>query len=477
MAEKSITERPRPHIVLLPSPGMGHIIPFVDLAKRLILHHGFTATILTFSNFSSPTKSAFLYSFPSGLSSLSLPHIPLDDLPRDALMATRLAALVSRAVPHVRSALLDLKKSTTSGIAAFVVDLFCPDTFGAAKELSIPHYIFFTCNFMTLSLFFYLPTLDETTSCEFRDLPDPVHLPGCLPIPGKDLLDTLQDRSDKVYTWFVHIGRTFHQAEGILVNSFQEMEPDVIKALREQQDHGYPPIYPVGPLARSGSDETDDYGCLEWLDRQPRGSVLFVSFGSGGTPSTEQTRELAFGLEQSGQRFLWTARCPSDKEAAGAYFISKSSDDPLSYLPEGFVERTKDVGKVVDSWAPQIKVLGHEATGGFLSHCGWNSSLESTMHGVPMIAWPLFAEQRMNALMLVDGVEIALKPKAREDGVIPREEIAKVVVELMEGEMGEKARVRVKDLRDAGSKALSEEGSSYKALEEVANKWRVALAV
>ncbi|XP_073007339.1 LOW QUALITY PROTEIN: hydroquinone glucosyltransferase [Typha latifolia] len=453
MAQESITERPRPHIVLFPCPGMGHIIPFVDLAKRLILHHGYTATMLTFSNFSSPTKSTFLSSFPSGLSSLSLPHVPLDDLPRDARMEARLAALVSRAVPHVRSALLDLKKSTTSGIAAFVVDLFCPDTFGAAKELSIPHYIFFTCNFMTLSLFFYLPTLDETTSWTH-----------CKTGPTR-------------YNWFVHIGRTFHQAEGILVNSFQEMEPDVIKALREQQDHGYPPIYPVGPLARSSLDETDDYGCLEWLDRQPRGSVLFVSFGSGGTLSTEQTRELAFGLEQSGQRFLWIARRPSDKEAAGAYFTSKSSDDPLSYLPEGFVERTKDVGKVVDSWAPQIKVLGHEATGGFLSHCGWNSSLESTMHGVPMIAWPLFAEQRMNALMLVDGVEIALKPKAREDGVFPREEIAKVVLELMEGEMGEKARRRVKDLRDAGSKALSEEGSSYKALEEVANKWRVALAV
>nr|GFB34647.1 hydroquinone glucosyltransferase-like [Tanacetum cinerariifolium] len=136
-----------------------------------------------------------------------------------------------------------------------------------------------------------------------------------------------------------------------------------------------------------------------WLGKHPVSSVLFVSFGSGGTLSQEQINELAFGLEQSGQRFLWVIKSPHGTSNA-SYFNAQSHLDPFGFLPDGFLDRVKDRGFLVSSWAPQVEILGHGSTGGFLTHCGWNSISESVVNGVPMIAWPLFAEQRMNAVLL-----------------------------------------------------------------------------
>ncbi|PKA55938.1 UDP-glycosyltransferase 72B1 [Apostasia shenzhenica] len=130
----------------------------------------------------------------------------------------------------------------------------------------------------------------------------------------------------------------------------------------------------------------------------------------------------------SGQRFLWVVSKQSDVSGGGAYFNPQSTRDPLGFLPEGFLERTKEKGMVVPCWAPQPKVLAHGAVGGFLSYCGWNSTLESIVNGVPMIAWPLYAEQPMNAEMLVEKVKVALRPlQTRNDGLVRKEEIAEVV--------------------------------------------------
>ena len=119
---------------------------------------------------------------------------------------------------------------------------------------------------------------------------------------------------------------------------------------------------------------------------------------------------------------------------------------------------------VVSTWAPQIQVLGHGSTGGFLSHCGWNSTLESVVHGIPLIAWPLHAEQKMNALMLVEDLRVAMRPKANEHGIVERDEVASVIKGLMEGEEGEKLRSNMKHLKDAAGKVLRKDGSSTRTL-------------
>ncbi|KAJ7951275.1 Glycosyltransferase [Quillaja saponaria] len=210
--------------------------------------------------------------------------------------------------------------------------------------------------------------------------------------------------------------------------------------------------------------------CLKWLDDQSHDSVLFVCFGSGGTLSSDQINELALGLETSEQRFLWVTRSPNDKVANASYFSAQSQEDPLEFLPQGFVERTKGRGIVVPSWAPQAQILSHSSTGGFLTHCGWNSILESVVNGVPFIAWPLYAEQKMNAVMLTQDLKVALRPNTNENGLVERGEIAKIVKDLMEGDEGKKIRYRMKDLKEAAARVLSENGSSTKVISEFALK-------
>jgi hydroquinone glucosyltransferase len=324
-----------------------------------------------------------------------------------------------------------------------------------------------------LSLYFHLPELDEMFSCEYRDLPEPVKLPGCVPVHGSDFTDSVQDRKAEAYKRSLHRVKQYSLADGIMVNSFMDLEPGAFEALKKGGE-GKPPVYPIGPLIQSGSnggvDESDQ--CLRWLDKQPNRSVLYVSFGSGGTLSQEQLNELALGLEMSGQRFLWVVKSPHEKAANATYFNVHSMKDPFDFLPKGFLERTKEMGLVVPSWAPQNQVLSHGSTGGFLTHCGWNSTLESIVHVVPMIAWPLYAEQRMNAVLLADDLKVALRVKVNDKGLVGHKDIANYARGLIEGEEGKFLGNKMKEHKLVAEKALRKEGSSTKSLAEVAQIWR-----
>ncbi|XP_042513111.1 hydroquinone glucosyltransferase-like [Macadamia integrifolia] len=468
----------RAHIAILPSPGMGHLIPLAELAKRLIHHHHLSITFIiptTTNDTLSKSTQEILDNLPKTINSVLLPPANLDEL-YDSRPLTRICHTIARSLPFLRELLKVL--SSTTRLTALVVDPFGTDAFDVAKEFKVSPYIFNPTAAMVLSWCLHLPKLDEMYSCEYRDLQEPVKLPGCVALHGRDLFMSIQDRKNEDYTWFLHHCKRFGLAEGIMLNSFMDLEPSALDAIKEGKDINRLPVYPVGPLVQNGSrDGVDVPDCLKWLDDQPHGSVLFVSFGSGGSLSPEQYTELAFGLELSEQRFLWVIRSPTQKAANANFFDAKSIEDSFAFLPEGFLERTKTKGHVLPSLAPQIQVLSHASTGGFLTHCGWNSTLESIVHGVPLIAWPLYAEQRMNAVMLVEDMKVALLPKATEDGIVGREEITAVVKCLMEGEEGRGNRKRMRELKDAATKALSEDGSSTQSLFEVTQKWKTQLSI
>lgn len=459
-------------VAIHPSPGMGHLIPLVELAKRLVHHHGLKVTFII-PNDGSPSKAqkSLLDSLPtSSFSYTFLPPVSFDDLPANSRIETIISLTVSRSLPSLRSSLATLSLSTN--VLALFVDLFGTDAFDVAREFHVPPYIFFPSTSNALSLFFYLPDLDQAVDCEFREMTRPVRIPGCIPLLGSELLDPLQDRKDDAYRWVLHHAKRSRLAEGILENSFEDLEPNTIKYLLGNEP-GRPPVYPVGPLVNieppSAVANSESSECLRWLDKQPQGSVLYVSFGSGGTLSSEQMDELAHGLEMSRQRFLWVVRSPNDKVANATYFsVNNSQREPFEFLPRGFIDRTRERGLVVASWAPQAQVLAHGSTGGFLTHCGWNSTLESVVNGVPLIAWPLYAEQKMNAALLTRDTRVALRPSEEgESGMVSRLEIERVVRALMEGEEGKDLRNRMKDLKHASTKVLSEDGSSTKALSQV----------
>ncbi|GLU00784.1 hypothetical protein SLE2022_181290 [Rubroshorea leprosula] len=471
-----MAEMKKTHVAVLPSPGMGHLNPLVEFAKRLVSLHNISLTfIIPTAGPPSKAQKSTLDSLPASIDHVFLPPVNLTDV--HAKIETLLSLTVVRSLPSLRDVLKSLTEKTH--LVSLVVDLFGTDAFDVAREFNVSPYIFFTSTAMALSLFFYLPELDEKVSGEYRDLPEPVKIPGCVPIAGKELLDPVQDRKNDAYKCVLHHTKRYRLADGIMVNSFNDLETGAIKALQAKEP-GKPPVFPVGPLVNMDpSTKADEAGCLTWLDRQPDGSVLYVSFGSGGTLSYNQTVELALGLEMSAHRFLWVVKSPNEvanvtffDKANATFFSVNSEKDPSDFLPKGFLERTKGRGLVVSSWAPQAQALSHSSTGGFLTHCGWNSTLESVANGVPLITWPLYAEQKMNAVMLTEDIKVALRPKANENGLVSRNEIARVVRALMEGEDGKKVRYRMNDLKEAAANVLSHDGSSTKALAEVVRKWQ-----
>ncbi|CAK9319134.1 unnamed protein product [Citrullus colocynthis] len=464
-----------PHLAILPSPGMGHLIPLIEFAKRLLSHRLTFTFIIPSDGPPSHPQRALLNSLPSGINHLFLPPVAFDDLPAASKIETIITLTISRSLPSLRNVLKSMVAK--SNLVGLVVDLFGTDAFDLAKQFNISSYMFFPSNAMLLSFALFLPKLDESVAGEFRDLPEPIKIPGCIQIEGKDLLDPVQDRKNEAYKWILHNAKRYALADGIFLNSFPELEPGAIQYLREEEA-GKPPVYPIGPLVKIDADEKEERAeCLKWLDEQPHGSVLFVSFGSGGTLSSDQINELALGLEMSGQRFIWVVRSPSNKAADATYFSVHSQSDPLDFLPEGFIERTKNRGLVVPSWAPQAQILSHSSTGGFLTHCGWNSTLESVVNGIPLIAWPLYAEQRMNAVMLTEEIEVALRPKRNEkNGLVEKEEISKVVKSVLEGEEGKKLRGKMKELKEAGERVVGEDGSSRKIVSDLVNKWKAKIS-
>ncbi|KAL3517270.1 hypothetical protein ACH5RR_024172 [Cinchona calisaya] len=454
----------RSHLVMLPSPGMGHFIPMLEFAKRLNLQHKLSTTLIIPHSGPSPSEqNTFLETLPKEINHILLLPPKDDVFEADFTIEMLIASIIPRSLPSIRNAIKSLMES--ANLVALVVDLLGTSAFDVATEFNIPPYIFFPSSAIALSLFLYLPKLDTMVSCEYRDLSEPVQIPGCSNIPLRAEDNPFQERKSMGYKWFLNNVKRYKMAEGIIINSFEGMEAGVIKALQQQVVLKNPPIYPVGPLVQtqnsipttslkvkgSSSAAAEAARILKWLDGQPPASILFVCFGSLGSLSHAQIHELALGLEMSEKGFLWVIRSSNNNNNNNN---AETDDDRRPPLPEGFVERTKGRGLLVSNWAPQAQVLSHGSTGGFLTHCGWNSVLESVVNGMPMIAWPLFAEQRMNAAMLCEDLKIALKPPSNKgnDGLVGRDVIASSVKNLMEGEEGKQLRRRTKDLMDAAVK-------------------------
>ncbi|KAA8544942.1 hypothetical protein F0562_019663 [Nyssa sinensis] len=317
-----VAEAMKPHVAVLPSPAMGHIIALFELAKRLIIHHGFRVSILVITTEASAAQNQLLRSptLPSDLNVVDLPPVDVSDL-----------------------------------------------AFEIFRELSIPTYSFFTTSTALFAFSLYLLTLDREVEGEFVDLPEPVQVPGCKAIRTEDLLDQVRNRKIDEYKWhLLHVSR-LPMAAGISANTWDDFEPVSLRALRRNpffQNIPTPPVHTIGPLIKEDEPVTEsDTEILTWLDKQPSDSVLLVALCSGGTLSCEQFTELAWGLEMSQQRFILAARTPTDASASAAFFnVGSDVNDQVAYLPEGFVKRTEGVGLVVPSWAPQVAAMSEMAT-------------------------------------------------------------------------------------------------------------------
>ncbi|RZC44124.1 hypothetical protein C5167_037074 [Papaver somniferum] len=491
---KNVDQEPHninnPHVAILPCPGMSHLIPHLELAKRLCNFHDIQVTFFVYTTEASVAQSHYLNSQPLP-ESLHVYHLPSRDISpfvTDSTdVFTRTTIIIRESLPDVQSYILssfdnkkvddDTSDSSTSlsPVNVLVADCFVTDSFDIADKVGIPKYIFFCPAADLFPFMIYLTILDSQVQGEFVHLKEPIQIPGCKPLPPADIVEQVRNRKIEGYKWFLHHASRFPLADGILLNTSQDLESKTIKALREDptlRQLGTPCVYPVGPLVRAPFAEDEHY--MKWLNQKPHDSVIYISFGSEGILSPEQTTELAWGLELSQQRFIWVARNPV--EASSSLSVGNNPDE---YLPHEYQNRINGVGLVIPSWAPQVEILSHSSVGGFLSHCGWNSTLESIFHGVPMIAWPLYGEQRSNAAMLEEEIGVAVRVKVKSDnGVVGREEIAKLVRLLMEEGNEDNdhkdfhLRTRAKQLQKLMIQAVNEGGSSYNSLSEIANEWK-----
>ncbi|XP_060177353.1 zeatin O-glucosyltransferase-like [Lycium barbarum] len=211
---------------------------------------------------------------------------------------------------------------------------------------------------------------------------------------------------------------------------------------------------PFNPLTfpKKGTN-TRSHNCLLWLDKQEPKSVLYVSFGTTTSFSDEQFEEMAIGLEQSQQKFVWVLR-DADK---GNVF---TKDSRKFKLPKGFEERVKERGILVRDWAPQLEILGHVSTGGFLSHCGWNSCIESISMGVPIAAWPMHSDQPRNTVLITKILKIGLLVRdwAHRNELVKSNIVKKCVEKLMASKEGDEMRDGAKNLSVAIRKSVGEGG-------------------
>lgn len=246
------------------------------------------------------------------------------------------------------------------------------------------------------------------------------------------------------------------KSRGMITNSFYELEP---RFADYWSQHLGPKSWCVGPLCLANQPmianithpDNKHETWMQWLncklaDRQP---VLYVAFGTQAELSPEQIQEIARGLELSNTSFLWVTR-----------------PKVLDHL-KGFEERVKDRALIVKEWVDQSEVLKHKSIKGFLSHCGWNSVMESICAKVPILALPLMAEQHLNARFVVEEIGVGLRIMPRNGsvrGFVEAEEVEKMVRELMEGEKGEGVRKKVKEMGENAWETMKEGGSSWSTL-------------
>ncbi|XP_010230675.1 anthocyanidin 3-O-glucosyltransferase 2 isoform X2 [Brachypodium distachyon] len=463
-----------PTIVLLPVWGAGHFMPMLEAGKQLVASSG-RAMSLTVLLMPSPTAQAA--SEISGHirrlqqqedqdddgngNGIRFHHLPEVKLPTDhSGIEEFISRIVQLHAPHLRAAMAGLR----CPVAALVVDIFCAPALDVARDLAVPAYVYFTSSAALLALILRSPALREE---EFH-ADGGLDLPGFpAPVPLCSLPDTMLERKKTTYSWFVDTGRRYMEANAIIVNTAAGLEPGVLAAIAA------PAVYPIGPVLALTPTPPADAGpdaCVKWLDSQPRASVLFLCFGSKGFLTTPQA--IAHGLERSGHRFLWVLRGRPEDTSHGKR--SPMDADLAELLPEGFLDKTKGRGLVWPKRAPQKEILAHGAVGGFVTHCGWNSVLESLWFGVPMLPWPLGADQHLNAFAMASGdmmgVAVPLKVDRERGNFVEAAELERAVRSLMAGagQVRDKAMEMMKVCRDAVDQ--SQAGSSCASLRRLSKE-------
>lgn len=469
------------HFLLVPLVAQGHIIPMVDLA-RLLAGRGARVTVVTTPVNAARNRAAFDGARSAGLA-VELAKVPFPGpqfgLPEglenmDQMVDSTMYLAFFQAIWKMAEPLEKYVRALPRRPDCLVADSCNPWTAGVCDRLDIPRLVlhcpsaYFLLAVHNLSRHgVYDRVADEMEPFEVPDFPvravgNKATFRGFFQWPGveKENRDVIEAEAT---------------ADGLLINTFRDIEGAFVDGYAAALGRR---TWAVGPTCASSMEanakagrgnraDVDADRIVAWLDARPLASVLYISFGSIAQLRAKQIIELGRGLEASGRPFVWAI-----KEAKADVAVRAWLDD------EGFEERIRDRGLLIRGWAPQVTILSHPAVGGFLTHCGWNATLEAISHGVPALTWPCFADQFCCERLLVDVLGVGVRsgvvvpnmniPEEAEGVQVASGDVEKAVAVLMDGgPEGTAKSARAKELAVKARAAMEEGGSSYSDLTDM----------
>ncbi|CAI0404287.1 unnamed protein product [Linum tenue] len=457
------------HVLVFPYPAQGHLIPLLDFTHHLAVR---SAGRLKITILVTPKNLPLLQPLlsrhpPTVIQSLTLPFPPHPSIPPGVENtkdfpppSSGAQLLMMAALGDLRSPLLTWFRSTNSPPSAIISDMFLGWTHRLAADLGIPRVVFSPSAAVALSVIYslwrYMPSLPENPDSPFTF----TNLPNSPTWPSSQLSPMYRSfvAGDSV-SEFVRDGFLADmESWGAVFNSFRGLESKYLDYLRKELGHDR--VWAVGPILpppdegnrgkdRGGASSVSVADLEAWLDTCPDDGVVYVCFGSEAVLTEDQTAALALGLERSGVRFVWSVK------GGGGGHVAREFED-----------RVAGKGVVIRGWAPQVTILGHRAVGAFLTHCGWNSVLEGSVAGVPMLTWPMGADQFVDATLLVEEVKIGVRVCEGKSSVPDPDELARQLAELM-AEEGREERKRAKELSRAAVEAVGDGGSSAEDLDSL----------
>ncbi|KAK8652811.1 hypothetical protein V6N13_126834 [Hibiscus sabdariffa] len=460
-------EAGKPHAVFVPFPAQGHVNPMMQLAK-LLHSRGF---FVTFVN-TEYNHRRFIRSYGAG-SLIGLPDFQFemipDGLPSSDRDATQdLSVLCTSIRKNCLAPFVELVSTINSmpqvpDVTCIISDGLMTFAIKAAEILGIQEVQFWTasaCSFMAYLQFSelvergILPFQSETFLTDGTLDQTVDWVPGMSNIRLRDFPSFVRanNPNDILFDYFGSEARNCLKASAIIFNTFEEFEHQVLKAIAAK----FPQIYNIGPLHRlvrhlpegpstamNSSLWKEDTTCIEWLDKREPNSVVYVNYGSITVMSEKHLKEFAWGLANSKHPFLWIVR--SDIVMGDSAVLEKE-----------FLEEIKDRGLII-SWCNQKKVLSHPSVGVFLTHSGWNSTVEAISGGAPLICWPFFADQQTNCRYACKEWGIGMEV----DHDVKRENIVRLVKKMMEGEEGKKMKEKALEWKKKAEAATGVGGLSY----------------
>ncbi|PQQ08353.1 hypothetical protein Pyn_16477 [Prunus yedoensis var. nudiflora] len=359
-----------------------------------------------------------------------------------------------------------------------VADSLFPWATDVAAKFGIPRLIFHGPGFFPLCaatiVILQEPQKKVSSDSEVFTIPN---LPVEIKIKRNQVPTMLEKNADTILSKLFKESRECDERSyGIIVNTFYELEPAFADHYRKVFGRKAWHIGPVSLCNKAAGNKTeirgmeaslDEHECLNWLNTKKINSVVYICFGSLTNFSDHQLLEISLGLEAYGQEFIWV--------------VKKEKKEKEEWLPEGFEQRIEGKGLIIRGWAPQVLILEHQAIGGFVTHCGWNSIPEGVSSGVPMITWPVSAEQFYNEKLVTEilriGVAVGSEKWAslvdvKKEASVKRDAIEKAVAQVMVGDEAEEMRSRARGLRELARRAIEKGGSSYSDLNALIEELR-----